>query len=155
MKEVFGNLWTYPGATFRGITTNGSLRPDGTGVMGAGVAGQARKRFPGIEVALWQYLARGSNSVVFPTEYPSLFYFPVKHQWREHASLPLIVRSSVQLAEIIECQSKISGQRDSYLLPRPGCGVGGLRWEDVKPTIEEILPDEVWVIERMKERDHI
>ena len=31
-------------------------------------------------------------------------------------------------------------------LPKPGCGAGGLKWDNVKPVIEDILKDDKYVI---------
>ena len=42
MREVVGNLWTYP-ADIRVITTNGTVKNDGTCVMGRGCAAEAKR----------------------------------------------------------------------------------------------------------------
>mgnify|MGYP001580901715 CR=1 FL=1 len=57
------------------------------------------------------------------------------------ADLELIKESASQLAVVAGAYSN-----KTFVLPRPGCGNGGLKWEDVKPVIEPILPDNVHVI---------
>ncbi len=139
MKEVYGEFWDYP-ADYRLITTNGAVRKDGAAVMGRGVALQAKQRYPGIEFQLGSRLRQEGNSVhALGVEH--LFSFPVKYYWNQKADLLLIAESARQLAAIAEVFSaKI------FLLPRPGCGNGGLEWNTVKDVIQSILPDNVHVI---------
>ena len=51
------------------------------------------------------------------------------------ADLDLIQRSARELLKIIEVK-KI---KEAVYLPRPGCGNGRLKWEDVKKFLSPIL----------------
>jgi len=140
MKVVTGDIWDYP-ADVICITTNGTIKKNGEAVMGRGVALQAVQRFPGVAKDLGENLQRWGN---FPHILKSeLVTFPVKHHWHERASLDLIKESAVQFAVHVKCFPELI-----FVLPRPGCGNGGLRWEEVEPVISSLLPDNVHVIDR-------
>ena len=146
MIEVTGDLWTYP-ADVRVITTNGSIRKDGACVMGRGCAAEAKTRHPGVPHLLGRLILEHGNHVhlVFRNVPYVLVSFPVKYQWFEQADRELIVRSAQELVVLANDQQGI----DDYtrvVLPRPGCGNGHLRWEDVKPMIADILDDRFHVI---------
>jgi hypothetical protein len=138
MKEVSGDLWTYP-ADWRGITTNGFVKTNGALVMGRGCAKEARDKIPDLD-AKWGAQIKYYGNVVMLDPENKLFTFPVKHRWWEDADLELIEESAKNLGEITR-----GDPEGIYLLPRPGCGNGGLNWEDVKPLLED-LPDNVLVI---------
>lgn len=137
MIEVQGNLWSYA-ADFRVITTNGSRRSDGRAVMGRGCAREAALRYPTLPLQLGRRLQRLGNRVHFFAEF-NLFTFPVKHRWMDDADPSLIVDSVGQFSnQLLEsCE---------YVMPRPGCGNGGLVWEDVRSLLAG-LPDNVKVID--------
>jgi hypothetical protein len=150
MKEVTGNLWTYP-ADVRVITTNGTVKKNGECVMGRGCALEAVKgtqhngKWPGLPSILGAWLESEGNiptylgACVTPAT-GMLWSFPVKHNWYEKADLALIRKSAEYLAAFLTpTESRI-------VLPRPGCGNGGLRWEDVKPVLEPILDERFHVI---------
>lgn len=132
------------------ITTNGTVKANGEAVMGRGCAAEAKARIPGLARSLGNYLKEHGNRVMAHATrgaggifyHPQLVFFPVKHQWFEHADLALIRRSAEQLSDMV------TGTDYVAVLPRPGCGNGHLRWEDVKPVIAPILPDNIWVISR-------
>lgn len=152
MIEVVGDLWTFPGVDVRCITTNGTLKADGTAVMGRGCAYEAKTRYPGIERQLGVSLQKYGNSVqplwTVPGDGPwdpwdVILSFPVKHNWWEAADLDLIENSASKLMILIDDYGY-----DTVLLPRPGCGNGRLKWEDVKKVIAPILDDRVLVISK-------
>jgi hypothetical protein len=58
------------------------------------------------------------------------------------ASLGLIAQSAEQLAEF----ATLRYPNERILLPRPGCGNGGLAWEQVRPVLIDVLPDNVVVV---------
>lgn len=142
MKEITGNLWDYYQKPDHIIclTTNGFVKQDGTAVMGRGCAKEATERVPGIARKLASFLKQGGNHVFWLTT--EIVSFPVKHNWWEQADRDLIIRSRTEL-----CDFAIHNKNYTFILPRPGCGNGRLKWEDVKPLLE-VLPDNVWVISR-------
>ena len=143
MIEVVGDLWTYP-ADFRVITTNGTVKRNGAAVLGRGCAKQAVDRYPLLPALLGARLAARGNHVLFFSDYElkadrGLFTFPVKHEWMLPADVELIARS------VKEFQNQLLSSA-IYVLPRPGCGNGGLLWEAVRPVVSG-LPDNVHVID--------
>lgn len=138
MIEVTGNLWEFP-AQYRVVTTNGSIRANGYGEMGAGCALEARIRFPDMPKLLGRSLGVGGNRVVFWKEY-DLITFPVKHQFYQNAQLDLIAKSVRELHVLEEALN-----HPVIVMPRAGCGYGHLQWEDVKPLLQG-LPDNIHVI---------
>ncbi len=146
MKEVTGDIWSYP-ARIRCITTNGDINKAGLAVMGRGVALQATQRWPHIRKTLATYLLADGNKVhnlgAFSVGSGDIliYSFPVKHHWHEKADVSLIVQSAQELVEIVGSYS------DPIVLPKPGCGNGQLDWIMVKPWIEDILDDRFHVID--------
>ena len=132
MKEVFGDLWEFDGIV--AITTNGFIKRDRPCVMGIGCAKQAAARFPELPYQLGTKISVQGNHVFYFPDF-RLITFPVKHNWWEAADLDLIDRSARELLKIIEV-NKIN---EAIYLPRPGCGNGKLKWEDVKKILSPIL----------------
>lgn len=133
MIEVTGNLWTYP-AGVRVITTNGTVKSNGECVMGRGCAAEAKARWPHLPRHLGRHIKAQGNRVFYFRAIDGrydLATFPVKHHWRERADLDLIAQSVEQLVEAVNSFSTAR----VIVLPRPGCGNGGLRWEDVRPVV--------------------
>lgn len=158
MKEVTGNLWTYP-ADVRVITTNGTVKKNGECVMGRGCALEAVKgvwdivgSWPGLPNILGAAISCDGNvphylgACVTPAT-GILWSFPVKHEWYQKADIALIKQSAELLVQ--ECCAYADDWTDRdpvIVLPRPGCGNGSLRWENVKPVLEPILDDRFHVI---------
>lgn len=141
MREITGNLWDYHDKGFWVcITTNGALTNDERAVMGRGTAEQAKHRFPDLPRKLGRRIVFFGNHVSKFAE-ERLFSFPVKHHWREKADLDLICRSCDELTVRLQ-RSGI----EEVILPRPGCGNGGLDWYDVRDRIFERLDDRVLII---------
>lgn len=144
MNVVYGDFWEWD-AQARVITTNGYVNRRGEAVMGRGVAYQARERLHfNIARVLGEAIERGGNHVYALSE--GYFSFPVKHHWSDRADLALIERSAGELVIMMQYPS----MRRAYptiVLPRPGCGNGGLLWEKVEPVIAPILDDRFYVID--------
>jgi len=141
MKEVIGNLWTFP-AEVRIVTTNGMVKQDGSLVMGGGCALEAAQRYPDLPITLGQAV-RALGNEPFWTLWPDgiqIVSFPTKHRWRDKSDILLIARSARKIAGMAALRDRV------VVMPRPGCGLGGLRWQDVKLVLEPILDDWFHVI---------
>jgi hypothetical protein len=160
MRELEGDLFDPPlGTTAVCIPTNGNVRAR-KAVMGAGLAKTARDRWPGIEYELGRRIMAHGNHVWLLTKYeilPSgvhavtmrehnklpyhLIAFPTKSSYQKPATTDLVRRSAIELRALYEPSA--SG---TIALPRVGCGLGGLRWEIVRPILEEELPGDRYLV---------
>jgi len=160
MKEIYGNLWDhYDNGIPICINTNGYVRKSGHAVMGRGVALQATKKFPQISKLLGDMLGGPTRIMQHNHQYvkeilPLIINFPVKPTWgfladvmpglrgrfvqgkvpgwAVYADLN-IIESSLVLLSWLKDERGFS----RIVLPRPGCGAGGLDWEkDVKPLCD-------------------
>jgi hypothetical protein len=144
--EVVGDLWErYDAGAWACITTNGDVNTRWQAIMGRGVALQAKQRLPALPRVLGQKLLEQGNAVYWFPEW-RLFTFPTKHSWRDRNSdIQLIANSVLQLAAVLRGLEVVGYDLREIVLPRPGCGAGGLRWADVQPFCAQ-LPDYVHVI---------
>ena len=125
------------------ITTNGTIKKNGYGVMGRGNAKQAAAMLPGIDKHLGEYLrANGNHAGYFDEANANLIVFPTKHNWWEKADLKLIHEGAEWLRDAAKVDETIL-----FHLPRPGCANGQRDWEtEVRPILVDVgLPDNVWV----------
>lgn len=162
MREMYGDLWTIAddmAVSAVCITTNGFVKPDGRLVMGRGVAQQARDRLKGIDRQFGSHVLSYGLQVASIAR-TGLSYevvaFPVKPiqgptgrpGWMEPADMALIERSTRELVEMADKGMPHTWTKwHTVLLPRPGCGAGGLRWADVKSVIEPILDNRFIIVE--------
>ncbi|MDD2270639.1 MAG: ADP-ribose-binding protein [Desulfuromonadaceae bacterium] len=128
MVETTGDIWEYAPFVVIAITTNGSLTRDGRAIFGQGVAKQAVLRYPGLAEKLGRLLAKDGNHV-FDLEH-GIVTFPVEETPWSLPDLSIIARS----AEELRLLTDRSGW-ERVVVPRPGCGGGGLAWRDVKPLL--------------------
>lgn len=148
MREVLADMWTLQDElapdVFTCITTNNTVADSGAAVMGAGVALGARMRYPGIQFELARLIKNDKYDVrsMWKTDDgATILNFPVKYEVWKPATIELVQKSVDELVVLAGKHPKAT-----FILPRPGCGVGGLTWEEVKPICER-LPDNVWVID--------
>jgi hypothetical protein len=139
MREIRGNIWDHRGSAVVAITTNGQVGRSGRAVMGRGVAAQAAALFPDMPALLGRRLAEGGNHVHYLGE--NIVSFPVEHSPYQVPDLRLIERSARELVALADEQGW-----ESVVVPRPGCGGGGLSWNDVRPILERSLDDRFTVI---------
>lgn len=130
------------------VTTNGVVRRNGSGVMGAGQALEAKKLFPGIEQKLGIYVGRYGNRVFNMGTYGNheremtIVTFPTKNHYRNGSILSLIAQSAQQLKEMADK----FGFTKVYL-PAVGCGLGGLDYQrQVRPILMKYLNDDRFIV---------
>ena len=111
--------------------------------MGAGIAQQARDKFPGIDlIAGRKVRALGNVPAILHQEgTTSIVSLPTKHHFRQSSDIDLIVRSCTLLQDMANKED----WRYIAMTP-PGCGHGRLRWIDVKSKIQDILDDRFYVL---------
>jgi len=144
------------------ITTNGQYTMQGIAAMGGGCAGVCAKRWPETARKLGRMLKTFGSNVPFVIgaldengEYLEpdremirerkfkclILSFPTIHNIIHGSNLELIKQSATLLKDYVE-QFGLTG----IMVPRPGVGIGGLSWAEVKPAIEEILDDRFTVV---------
>jgi hypothetical protein len=139
MIETIGDLWEeHAAGAWVAVTTNGDVNKKGFAVMGRGVALQAAQRYPTLPIQLGDALRAGNQVHVFPAL--RIVTLPTKHHWRDAADLGLIERSLEQLVRWLDTVPV-----PRIVVPRPGCGSGGLQWRDVEPLMRH-LDDRIEVI---------
>jgi hypothetical protein len=129
MLETVGDIWEYAATGIIVITTNGSVTRDGRAIFGRGVAQQAANIFPCLADKLGRLLAEKGNHV-FYLGY-GIVTFPVEENPWSLPDLRIIARSAQELVSLADSFGWLQ-----ILVPRPGCGGGGLAWENVKPLLE-------------------
>lgn len=142
MQEAKGNVWGMDGDAIA-ILTNGQWDGTGHAVMGGGIAREARDRLKGCDLALGALLRNYGNHVFLlgPYQGKELVSFPTKDHWKNPSSLDLIAESCDELVTLTDRHGW-----EQVLVPRPGCGLGGLDWADVKPVCEEFFDDDRFVV---------
>lgn len=109
------------------------------GVMGKGIALTFKKRYPAM---FDEYRARCDQGLLRPGvlhlyKDPSgitILNFPTKDHWREKADL-LYIEAGLAFFRKHHRELEIR----SAAFPALGCGLGGLRWDDVRPMMEHYL----------------
>jgi len=140
MLETLGDIWEQADrGTVIVITTNGSLTRYGRAVLGRGVARQASVRFPDLAEKLGRLLAEQGNHVFDLGS--CIISFPVEETAWSQPDLRIIARSAEELRQLADR----SGWQQ-VLVPRPGCGGGGLAWKDVRPLLAPWFDDRFIVI---------
>jgi O-acetyl-ADP-ribose deacetylase (regulator of RNase III) len=144
------------------ITTNGQYTMQGLAAMGGGCAGVCARRWPETAQRLGRMLKTFGSNIPFvigaldddgeylePTrdmiknkEFKCLiFSFPTINNLIHGSNLQLIKQSATLLKDYVE-QFGLK----NVMVPRPGVGIGGLDWAEVKPAIENILDDRFTVV---------
>lgn len=114
------------------------------GVMGRGIALQFKKAFPEnfthykavcdrYELRPGMMLIHDLNRLQFPRY---VINFPTKRHWKGKSRMEDIEAGLMALVQDLRQQ-----QIHSIAIPPLGCGLGGLRWEDVRAKIEEAFRD--------------
>lgn len=164
MKEIIGNIFDLmltPEVDSICITTNGIIGNDGRAIMGAGVAGEAARRWSTVRARLGKALKTFGNlpyvigminlegdfqdtdaSLIKDKKYRCLVWsFPTKNDFRFKSDIELIKKSAKLMAEHAD-----TFELKQVALPRPGCSNGKLDWKTVKTEIENILDDRFVIV---------
>jgi hypothetical protein len=139
MLETTGDIWEYAGTAVIIITTNGSVTPDGRAIFGRGVARQAAGRYPGLAEKSGSLLIEKGNHVFELGN--GIVTFPVEETPWSLPDLRIISRSAQELRRLAD--------RSGWgliIVPRPGCGGGGLAWQEVQPALAAWFDDRFVVI---------
>ena len=124
------------------------------GVMGKGLALEFKKRWP------WYYedyklgCSRGYLKIGKVRHFrqeggPTLISFPTKMHWRDKSLIFSVKLGLVDLKGWFTRHGTVGAKPGtvgakppkSIAVPALGCGLGGLKWEEVKPLIEKYLGD--------------
>lgn len=153
MKLIKGNLWDGP-EEIKCITTCGNIDKGGQLVMGAGIALQAKEKYPGLptyaarriynhinkNVALYGFVICQTDENYSPQNYIGLFQS--KLNWWDNSGLALIGHSVIEMNKELQLWDDIK----SFSLNFPGIGYGGLNRNEVLPILKD-LDDRVTVYE--------
>jgi len=127
------------------FTSNGILHRDGRLIMGAGVAKAFRDKFGGLAILAGKAVHKSGNicQIIDTTSilvddnghyskyhYTAIIAFPTKHHWKDPSDPELIKKSTIRLRYLADQQ-----KWENIYLPRPGVGLGGLNWKDVRKVI--------------------
>ena len=139
MLESCEDIWDYHGKAIIAVTTSGSLTRAGNAVMGRGVARQAALRFPQLPEKLGALLREHGNHVHLLGE--GIVSFPVEESAWACPELRLISRSALELRQLADREGWVR-----VVVPRPGCGGGGLDWREVRPLLDGHFDDRFLVV---------
>jgi len=134
-KEITGDIWNYIGkANAICICTNRKV-VNGKNIMGKGIAKEAKELYPELPEAIAISLRFGDGaSIVHKDAGTYLVSFPTKNSPYNKSDLELIRESCFSLQTQMEA---LKWKR--VIIPRPGCGCGGLSWErEVKPFLKKL-----------------
>ena len=111
------------------------------GVMGAGLALEFKRRYPemfGFYKWACKHRAISTGTLVYYNDYVKIIIlFPTKQDWRSKSRIEYIEEG----LKFFVYSCSISKDIPSVSFPMLGCGLGGLKWGDVKPLMEKYLQD--------------
>lgn len=134
VEERVGDLFSHSGVAIgHGVNTQG--------VMGAGIAKEFRRRWPGLYEDYKQacadgYLLPGGSLLYSYPPYQFIFNLATQRYPGADARLEWISEALTAAVDYLELW-RVS----ELAIPRIGCGIGGLNWEDVRGVIEKSKPD--------------
>lgn len=120
------------------------------GVMGKGIALQFKRKFPAMFehyrlACLNKNYKPGVCRMWYGKGRPLIINFPTKNDWRNPSQMDWIRAGLFQIRGYLEKNPSLS-----IAIPPVGCGNGGLKWNEVKPLIEQMfqgLPNLIEVYE--------
>lgn len=150
MKEITGNFWSkYEGYDAIVVTTNCVVGKDDKLIMGAGMAKQFADHFPNLPKQLGKLVLQNGRQIellesktwqVLPGKC-RILALPTKNHFKDNSVMEEVKQLCKEMEEIVT-RNNIK----SVLTSRPGCGLGGLNWAQLKPYLKEIWDDRFTVI---------
>lgn len=125
------------------------------GVLGAGLAREFARRWPDLVddhrfACLTGVMRPGMVRLVYPDgNRPFVLFFPTKDEWSRMSRPEWIRAGLADLRGLIERHHPVDPM--TWVFPAIGCGLGGLRWDAVRPMIEATasgLPGHKWIVYR-------
>lgn len=140
MQEIVGDIWKHhQQGTVIAITTGGCVSKDGICEMPRGCARQARDRFPQLAWHLGQQIRMHGNHVFDLGNH--IVSFPVENSPLEIPQFALIEQSCQELVELADYKGW-----KNVVVPRPGCGGGGLEWSEVRTILARYFDERFQII---------
>ena len=141
MNEQIGDLWSlHAKGAVVAITTSGLVSKKGECSMPRGCARQAKDRFPGLAAQLGRLVTEHGNHVHDLGQ--GIVSFPVENSPYEMPELAIIERSCRELVQLADDK-----QWREIIVPRPGCGGGGLEWKDVSRIVTRYFDNRFTLIQ--------
>ena len=130
------------------------------GIMGAGLAKQFKDKYPDMFDRYKELCRQGKfyggyiHIYQIKGKRKFIINFATKAHWKDKARLDYIAFGLETIARYLKYTPLIK----SIAIPALGCGCGGLKWEDVKESIEYYLSDincdiRIYVPHNTKESD--
>lgn len=141
MREVQGDLFKAPeDALVIAVNTQG--------IMGGGTAYTASKLFPKAAAAYrtWCNLDQPAGGNVYVTKEAGkwLIFAATKQEVSKPSTTGYVAAALRNIAALAKANHW------TVALPRLGCGLGGLSWEEVKPLTEHLLEGVVYGVYEMQ-----
>ena len=130
------------------FTSNGIVKANGELVMGAGVAKAFRNKWPdlpkrfGVLVRLEGNIVNYHEQQIRYDRDVFIVSFPTKNDWRDNSDIGLIKKSA---NELMQLANRLNWK--NVALTKPGCGLGGLKWNEVSKVLEPILDNRVTIFD--------
>lgn len=142
MNEIVGDLWQeHAGGAIIAITTNGQVTKGGKAVMLRGCARQAADKYRELATILGNLIVNHGNHVFDLGR--RIVSFPVEADPYQNPDKKLIEQSCRELIELVEYK-----RWQKVVVPRPGCGGGGLSWSEVRPILEKHFDERFYIISK-------
>jgi O-acetyl-ADP-ribose deacetylase (regulator of RNase III) len=137
-EEIAPNLFVVHGDMFISDMDTITISVNTVGVMGKGLASRFKYMYPAAYVAYQDMVKSGilapGRPAFYKTEDRGFLFFPTKRHWREKSKLGTIEEG---LRWFVRNYRNYGVK--SIAFPALGCGLGGLKWEEVGPLMYRYL----------------
>ena len=142
--EIYPNLYIVEGDMFDSEMQTLTISVNTVGVMGKGLASRFKYMYPGAFLVYQSIVRRkilrpGRPYLYKPESHNGerwFLFFPTKRHWREKSNLKMICEGLKWFLKFYREEGV-----KSIAFPALGCGLGGLKWEQVGPVMVNYLKD--------------